>query len=240
MKKFDCILVNGDSYSALDPDHLVYSQYLGQQLGIPVINKAFVGTNNQRIIRSTLESIDDLKQYKNPLVIIGWSFIRRIEVWYYGDKDMTSYMPDRIAKAPEVVQPRFLTLEWLLKNNAATLEEKMLVKEFDNVHKELTDFYTNLYMLSTTLKFHGIDYFFFSAAKNTDCNISAFPYVTSLTQVTRCRDDAKMFNLHEFCIEEWATINDPECKPVTKHLSGRGHKKFTEFLWNKIQLAYKE
>ena len=92
MTKFDCIFINGDSYSAekgylcLADKDKVYGNFLSRILNIPVKNVAIPGSSNDRILRSSIEYINDLKQqYQNPLVIIGWSFIRRIEVWYYGD-----------------------------------------------------------------------------------------------------------------------------------------------------------
>jgi hypothetical protein len=33
---------------------------------------------------------------------------------------------------------------------------------------------------------------------------------------------------------QWAKENDPECHPVTGHLSEDGHKKFSNFILNNV------
>ena len=58
---FDCILINGDSYSA-KTNQRVYGDFLQEQLGLPVYNIAQQGSNNQRIIRSTLENLHHYKK----------------------------------------------------------------------------------------------------------------------------------------------------------------------------------
>ena len=66
----DLILVNGDSYS-VGKKHQSYADFLGLALDLPVYNLSVAGSNNDRIVRSTIEkTIDLLNQGKNPLVII--------------------------------------------------------------------------------------------------------------------------------------------------------------------------
>lgn len=240
---FDCIYINGDSFSASNKEHLVYGDYLSEKLSIPVVNQAVIGTNNDRITRSTIEHIGDLKQYRNPLIIVGWSYIRRQEVWYYGEDEhiIKKYVPDQDNKLhiDDIKQPRLLTLEWLIKTGKIREQEKYYIKDYNEVHKELVDFYTNLYMFAHTLQFHGLSYFIFSAAKNTDCGVENFPYINSLSHVDWCKHNPKIWRLHDFSIPEWAEKNDPNCDPVTKHLSQEGHRKFADLIWDNIQLAYK-
>jgi hypothetical protein len=230
---FDCVLINGDSYSAKNNNHRVYSDFLQEQLEIPVYNIAKSGSNNQRIIRSTLEN---LHHYKNPLVLIGWSFIRRIEVWYYGSKQsVLARIPDVDLSTDSSKHPKFVTLDMLINENEATLEQKCLINDDLFVHKQLTDFYTNLHMFAHTLESMHIPYKFFSAAKNTDLPINCFPYIESLQQVQWCANNKHFYHLHDFCILDWAKENDPDCHLVTGHLSENGHKKFTSLLKEIIQ-----
>ena len=225
-------MINGDSYSAKTHKHKVYADFLQQQLDIPVYNHSWVGANNQRIIRSTLEHVS---QYKNPLVLIGWSFIRRIEIWYYGEKkSILNRIPDQNQKIDESKQPRFITLDLLLTENEATLEQKCLVNEDLFVHKQLTDFYTSLYMFAHTLESMNIKYKFFSAAKNTDTPINCFPYIQSLNQVQWCTQNKNFYKLHDFCILNWAKEHDPDAHPVTGHLSENGHAQFANFLLDNL------
>jgi hypothetical protein len=231
--KYDCIFINGDSYSAKKPEHLVYGDFISQELGIPVKNFAVPGSNNQRILRSSIEYLNDIKsQYQNPLVIIGWSFIRRLEVWYYGNNQrLINQVPDNRSDSPE---SRFISLQRVINAGEATLEQKALINEDLFVHKQLMDFYTNLYMFAHMLESQNLNYVFFSAAKNTDCPIHCFPYIEFLQQVNWVANNPSIFKLHDFCIMQWAKENDPECDPVTGHLSENGHKKFSHFILNNL------
>jgi len=232
---YDAILINGDSYSASDGDK-VYGNFLGEMLNIPVKNIARAGSNNQRIVRSTIEEINNFKQqYKNPLVLIGWSFIRRLEVWYYGNHPkVLRRIPDRSDAVEEHLQPRLITLDILLKEKEATLEQKCLINEDLFVHKQLVDFYTNLFMLAHFLESMSVEYFFFSAAKNTEIPTNSFPYIDNLQQVKWCQQNKNMYKLHDFCVLDWAKVNDKDCKP-TGHLSLAGHEQFAKLMINMIK-----
>jgi hypothetical protein len=229
MSNFDCIFINGDSYSAPKQNDKVYADFLADRMKIPVINLAISGSNNDRITRSSIESIEQLKtQYRNPLIIIGWSFIRRLEVWYYGNK-LT--VLDRV---PDSDQSRFITLDHLINANEATVEQKCLVNGDFFIHKQLMNFYTNLYTFAHTLESQNLSYIFFSGAKNTDCSINCFPYIESLSQVQWVANNKKIYKLHEFCIMHWAKENDPDSRPDTGHLSTAGHEQFAQFILNNM------
>jgi hypothetical protein len=225
---YDCILINGDSYSAPSKDK-VYGEFLSEHFSIPVKNFALQGSNNQRILRSSIEYLQQISsEYQNPLVIIGWSFIRRLEVWYYGNNQkLLNQMPDS-------VDSRFVTLDRVIGAGEATLEQKALINEDLFVHKQLMDFYTNLYMFAHLLEARNLSYVFFSAARNTDCPIHCFPYIDSLEQVKWVNNNPNIFKLHEFCVMNWAIENDPDCHPVTGHLSESGHKEFADFILNNM------
>jgi len=229
---YDCIFVNGDSYS--DPiSGKSYGDFLAEHFGVPVENFACRGSNNDRILRSTIEYISSIRQkYKNPLVIIGWSFIRRIEVWYYGDYQKIIQM------IPDSDQSRLITLDHIFYEGQATVEQKALINSDINIHKQLTDFYTKLYLFGHLVESLHCDYLCFSAAKNTDCPIDCFPYINSLDQVQWVAKNKNFYKLHNFCIQDWAFKNDEGCEPKTGHLSESGHKKFSKYiLRNMLQSA---
>lgn len=227
---FDCVVVNGDSYSA-KINHRVYSDFLAKQSDIPVINIARRGSNNDRIRRTSIEKLLEIKdKYKNPLLIVGWSFIRRIEVWYYGNHPQVIHaIPDRENKESHR-EPRFLTLNVLASMNQATLEQKCLIDEDLFVHKQLTDFYTSLYMFAHTVESLGAKLFCFSAAKNIEIPVNCFPYIESLHQVQWCQAQNNIHQLHQFCIKQWAEQHNPMRNMVTGHLSESGHQRFADEL----------
>ncbi len=225
---FDCVFINGDSYSAKDTANWVYGDWVAKELGVPVINIASLGCNNDRIVRSSVETLSCLG-YQNPLVIIGWSFIRRIEVWYSGNNpELLKFISDKHAEEHKTA--KLITLDWLLKYNEATLEQKMLILQDSQIPKRLVDFYTSVFMFSNWLKSKNYTYFMFSAARNNELPVENFPAVKNMHLVDQVTKDKNIFNLHEFYIEDWARKNDPECDPITGHLSARGHKDFAKHL----------
>jgi hypothetical protein len=228
--KFDCILVNGDSYSALpgNREGKVYADFLGEYFNVPSFNISARGSNNDRIVRSTIEHLEILikKNYK-PLVIIGWSFVRRIEVWYYGNKNVMLF--DQVNE--EHLNPKFTTLDFIINSGAASFEEKAMLPDDSHIHKRLTDFYTQNFLLSNYFENKDIPYFFFSGARNTDSTTHCFPWLDNMYQVAQVKQNKNIHNLHDFCIANWAFENDPDCAS-TGHLSENGHRNFSKILVN--------
>jgi hypothetical protein len=221
------LLVNGDSYSE-SCEFPVYADYLSDHWNIPLVNLAIAGSNNDRICRSTVEHIEkqDLSVSK-PFVIIGWSFIRRLEVWYYGEnKKILKRIPD---KEDSSVYNRFVTLDFLLPDDA-TLEQKCLLQEDLFVHKQLMEFYTKIFFLATYLESKNIGYLFFSGAKNSEVPMNCFPSLEKMSLIQNVMQNNKIYNLHDFYIMDYAFKNDPDCEPDTGHLSKSGHKKFAQYI----------
>lgn len=77
------LYVNGDSHTAevYGPSGKTATEILAAVFGLEYQNHAFPGGSNQRIIRTTLESLSTLNP-KDSLLIIGWSSFERTE-WYY-------------------------------------------------------------------------------------------------------------------------------------------------------------
>jgi len=235
---YDCIIVSGDSYSALHmhTKDMVYSDYISQRLDIPVFNIAKPGSSNDRIMRSLVEkTLEMLPRYKSILVLVALSFIRRREVWYYGNSENIFFrMPDVSPDPADWPKNlRLVTLDLLLKHNEATLEQKVLIDP-TQIHKQLVDFYTNIFLTSQFLKNNNIDYRFFSGADNSDANINCFPAIENLQLVQAVIKDPKIFQLGNFSIQSWAKSNDPEHSPTTAHLSPQGHENFSKLVIERI------
>lgn len=228
--KYDCILVNGDSYTAKSKffHDKTYSDFLSEKLGIPVKNVAVRGSSNNRLTRSSIEYIHELREnHQTPLVLIGWSFVHRIEVWYEGTKkEILNTIPD-IEINPK---SKLITLDWMFEAKEATLEHKVLIEGYSRVQKPLTDFYTNLYMFGNLLESMNLKYCFFSAADNSQNSVHYWPHVHTQKHAQWVINNPNIFKLHEFSIFKWAKENDPECSPVSGHLSERGHEKFADFI----------
>jgi hypothetical protein len=229
---YDAILVNGDSYTARVTNP-VWADHLSRSMNKPLYNIAFPGSSNQRIVRSTIQQVHELQQ-KNirPLVIIGWSFVRRQEVWYYGTDHKINYMIPDTTLSPE---SKLITLDALLSHGLATVEQKALINSDQEVHKALTDFWTNVWLLSTSLQQLNLPYWFFSAADNTDCPTHCFPYVDKLSLVKHSQQDPCIWRLHEFSLQTWARQHDSGHDTTTGHLSDSGHELFAEVIQKQIE-----
>ncbi len=187
-------------------------------------------------MRSTIEYIEsDTMIGKNPLVIIGWSFIRRMEVWYYGESDdIKKRAPDNYARTT-ADRYRFITLDWILGTKEATdYHKNLLIDDPSYLHKIIVDFYTDIFLLSNYLKSKNINYLFFSGANNEECNPYWFQPATDLHMCYHVLNNDCIKPIHEFSIANWAKTHDKDCTE-TWHLSENGHKDFSKVIQELLQ-----
>ncbi len=227
MKNYDILVVNGDSYSAEFDSFPSYGKLIAKQMNIPFCNLAVVGSSNDRIVRSTLEYYESIKNnYKNPLFVIGWSFLHRIETWYCGHNAQV------LKRAPDNLS-RLVTVDWIPDNELSD-NIKSLITDITTVDKKIIDWYTNLYMLSNFFTKSDIDYWFFSAADNTSFDITTFGSFSTMKIVNHVMNNNRIFNLHNFCVSKWSAQHDSNRTPTTGHLSQFGHEKFSKFILDKL------
>lgn len=228
--KYDYLLINGDSYSA-SCDFPVWADYLSRLMGVPLINLAISGSNNKRILRSTIEQLEsDSMLGKKVMVVVGWSFLSRQEIWYSGnDKTLLSRAPDNTER-PTNSKLRFLTLDWILGTKDEQDHHKnLIIGQEDQLPKTVVDFYTDLFLLTSYLRSINADYFFFSAANNEKYNPYWLKPATDLHLCYHVLNDSRIKNLHDFSLSQWARDNDPLCES-TYHLSPTGHDRFGQLL----------
>lgn len=233
--RYDCILVNGDSYSAPNGNP-VWADFLAKKMAMPVTNLAVPGSNNKRILRSTIECLEsDNMLGKRPLVIIGWSFLSRQEIWYYGNKkEVLDRAPDNHNRDSQS-RLQFITLDWILGTKEATDYHKNLVIDTPNEkHKMIVDFYTDLFLITQYLKAKNLDYFFFSSGFQEECNPYWFRPATDLHLCYQVLNNPAIKNFSDFSLAKWSKENDPNCSQPTWHLSTTGHEKFSQFLKDSI------
>jgi len=241
MKHCDLLLINGDSYSAYDPSTKVYGEHIANKWQVPIDNLARAGSNNDRILRSTVEAvIQHQSSGRHPFVIVGLSFVRRQEVWLTDMAPHEHYLVKE--KYPEIRQDieilPVVTLD-KVKNHPRHKERfKHLVMEDFYVHKKLLDLYMSLYLFQQLLLARDIPYFIFSAARNTDCPINCFPAISHLASVKSVTLDPAIYGLHEHCVMHWAQANDPDHARETGHLSPGGHVSYGQWLQTKMEEIY--
>jgi hypothetical protein len=230
---YDCLLVNGDSYSASYQNFKVWPEYLASALNVELFNKSVMGSSNDRILRSSIEYTNQLlENNRRPLVVVAWSFIDRIETWYNGsDEEIVAQAPDQWSSLYEE-QIRLVTVDWL-----------DYVPDYVKYHtvsdgfydKAMVDFYLDNYLFSEFLDKHQLQYRFFSAAKNTHDPAESIG-LRGLNIIKKVTNNNCINNLHEFSIQQWAFQNDPFHKPVSGHLSESGHKQFADVIKDKLTL----
>jgi hypothetical protein len=232
---FDYLLVNGDSYSAEINGQKAYAHHLANRFNLPYNNISVVGSNNDRILRTTIEKVIELKQQgKKLLVVIGWSFVHRIEVWYHGNHPLVlEKIPDPVPGRPEHAQSKLITLDHVINHGDASLEHKSMLVDQRYAHKQIVDFYTKIYLLSEFFNGHSVDYFFFAAADHENYNVNSFPFISDLNLVKNVLENHKI-DLSGFSIPAWAKKHDSAANPNTGHLSNQGHKEFGDFLYSLI------
>lgn len=221
------LYVNGDSYTAKLYEWDTYSTVLGKNLGIPSVNKAIHGSSNDRITRSTLEDcIAYLNQGIKPFVVLAYSFVSREEVWSEtASKHLVAkYNPDNSGL--------LVTLDWLLqeKGQGLTTEEKNRFIDL-NINKQMTDFYTSVYLMANTLENIGIDYFIFSGADNSDYKELNWDYLQTLQMYNKVTNNKNIADLHDLSISGWAKKNNVPTQSTGHLLSGKEHELFGNYLY---------
>ena len=230
---YDCLLVNGDSYSASNQNFKVWPEYLASTLNVELFNKSVAGSSNDRILRSSIEYTNQLlESNRRPLVLIGWSFIDRVETWYNGSNEkIVARAPDQWSTLYEE-QLRFVTVNWLDRVPDYIKYHTVSDGFYDKV---MVDFYTDNYLFSELLDKHQLKYRFFSAAKNVH-NPTESTGLRGLEIIQKVNNNKCINNLHEFSLQQWAFQNDPYHTPATGHLSESGHKQFADVIKDKLKL----
>jgi hypothetical protein len=220
------------SYSAKQAD-VVYSDVLADHFGLPAVNIARAGSNNDRIFRSTVEAVLDCLQHgRLPFVIMAMSFVRRQEVWVT-DLDSVHLAQVKESFPPQESHHLILpttTLERVIDRDPWKQRFQSLVVEDFFVHKKLLDFYQNLFLFTSFLKLHKVPYLIFSGAKNDDCPIECFPAIRNLQLVESVKKDPWILDIHDHSIMKWAKANDQDCDSKTGHLSQKGHRMYGQWL----------
>ena len=222
---YDFYYFNGDSYSAEEQNKKSWVQDFIKLSEIPqekCFNHAIHGSSNHKIIRNSIESLSDLKkQYKSIFCIIGFSFVHRDELW--DDK-----------------RKKLETLDAFLDRENIP-EELKFKYHLQNINHQMVHFYTNLFMFVNLLEKWNIDYFIFSAANNSDFGTLNWDYLKSLGVYDKITSNPKIYNLHEFYIQDWALKNNINVKEKTFHLcDDNGYRLFAEEIKTKIEnLNYK-
>lgn len=212
----DFFYFNGDSYSASQPDGCWVDSFT-KNLNVNHLNEAQAGASNSRIFRSCIETLIKIKnEYKNPIAIIGLSFVSRDEIW-------------------DPTLNQLVTLDKLLNDNKIS-EELKLKLHFLDINHQMVHFYTNLYMFVNLLEKWEINYFIFSAADNSDFGTLNWDHLKQFHIYKAITNNPKIYQLHNFFVKKWAQENNIATK-ITGHLKDQiGYQKFANFISSNLQI----
>ena len=120
----DCLYINGDSWAYgselrnqsrlditndFDPVHDKYRRQhnwaglLGRQLNLPIINNSWAGGSNQRIMRTTLSDLTNLKREgRKPFAVIAWTQMQRFELYDAKNEHWHEFVGPAAANNPKI------------------------------------------------------------------------------------------------------------------------------------------
>ena len=196
-----------------------YASLLANKLNCELVDNSMCGASNERILRTTLDYLQDPKtDLENLIVVIGWSGISRTEIYDNGWDTITPTMMGTDKRAIEYYQwiqseqqdnlkfyNQVLLLQlWLEKHNVKYFmfridsgQVKMVVKDGSN--REVSDGYDTTHLSQQQIK---------------DINLKTFPSYISNTLTFR----------------EYGIQNGGGLKPKG-HPDEKSHELFTEYLY---------
>lgn len=219
---FDYIYVNGDSYSETHKEFSVYSDFLGQHFQCPVVNHAIAGSCNDRILRSSLNHL--LTTDKKPLVVVGWSFITREEIWL----DNVSSYQHRIK---DYHGSQFVTSDWIDMRQMSLQERDTIIDQ--HINKQVVHFYTKLLLFTNFLEKLAIPYLMFSAANNRDWRKLNITSLSNVPLYQHIVNNSRILPFNSFCFRTFAEQNQIETL-ATYHFLESGHRIFSKYLYDLI------
>lgn len=182
------VYVNGCSYASIS-DGLRYSDALAQSLNCEVINAGIPGSCNDRILRTSLRDLIDLKhQHKDIVAVISLTFLIRSEVWEpnRNNNDSWSNTGDGDFHSLQLTEDK----SWFTNpDKASHLDQRY--KEYAvnwlnwyNVEAEITKLLQNLVLFSNWCENNGVDYLIFSGPTQEAIDFDA-PFVRPFYQSVR-------------------------------------------------------
>jgi hypothetical protein len=142
-----------------------WASYLAKKLSVEVTNGSIGGGSNARIVRTTSDFLQKYpkEEYKNLLMIIGWTTVERNEIFI----NRQDY-PDRYYafNAAQKFSDQFNTdvsSEVSRFNGVVNMYQKGYVTNVQNNEMNITNYFIQLTLMKNLLENLGIKYMFFNA-----------------------------------------------------------------------------
>jgi hypothetical protein len=219
---------NSDSYGVVS-DGKVYSEFIAKKLNVELINRGRGGTCNERIFRTTVRDILELKKTnKEILVLISIATLWRYETWVgknkFPDDNDGHFFSFQIGAIED-------------SNNYHDNSVKTFAKEWylqSNYEALMTNLYYKLILLTNFLKSNNCKYLIWSGPtgifKEIDYNT---PFIKNFDEILQ--EDKNIipflnFNFCDWCLNQKFVPIDYDQFGIYGHHGESAHQAFADFL----------
>ena len=247
---FDLIYANGDSYlyKSADRDHKTKTveNYLADKLDIKLIRQnTKEGSSNERICRTTIRDILDIKQrfpQANILSIIGFTFTSRRDLWYMHWDNITvdQYDPsDGMYISHEFDQSEWIKevlIKRFAKRNNFQMAKILKANEEFNTY-EPSMFLSSALSLHGYLKSKGVTSIMFSAPP---IEINALQGKNMTILLNEMRNDPYIIDFFDFNMTDYLESKGHEPYDFEKygrlgHHGPAAHEEFANYIYDKYK-----
>lgn len=217
---------NSDSYGVVS-DGKVYSDFIAERLDATLINSGRSGACNQRILRTTVRDLIDLKkQHEDVLVLVGLAPMHRYEYWA------------KINKYPEDNDGHFVSFQigsLTDPNNFYDNDIKNFAKEWflqSDYEGIVTNLYYELTLLVNFLESNNFKYLIWSGPRELYNEIDTqSPFLKNFYQETKEKIiDFNKFSFCRYCLDQGFVPIDHEKYDNHGHHGESAHESFADYL----------
>jgi hypothetical protein len=218
--------VNGDSHTAGSysphPVSNPFAKHLAHRLNLQYTNLSLAGGSNQRIIRTTIESLPNLDS-SETLLLIGWSSWERTE-WYWNNEWHA------ICGDPGYTIPEFARARWQLHADHSKNQFTDKVSDHDLWTKSKEQEHA-IWAFHRLLQNLGYKFLFFIGCLNTfrwqstNESTSRLPWIPG----TWAHDPYESTGFSKFCIDRGHIEDD------YGHFGQKAHDDWTDYLLPQLE-----
>ncbi len=161
------VLADGLKIPLFTDERLLYTwgSVLGKKLGVNITNGSIGGGSNARIVRTTCDFLQQYptEEYKNLLVILGWTTVERNEIFINRDGYSEKYYAFNAAQKFSDQFNKDVSPDINRFNNTINVYQRGYVTNVQNNEMNITSYFTQLTLMKNLLDNLKIKYIFFNA-----------------------------------------------------------------------------
>lgn len=241
------VYVNGDSYMRASTGKRT-SDFLGEYLQVKNINKSISGSSNDRILRTSLRDLINLRKLYsgNITTVINLSFIHRKSFWDpFGQEEKWKNSDDGEFASYQLMIGNNWFEKFHTKNKLETnapIHLNKFIREhirFFDPEAEFTNLFQQLILFSSWCRENNIQYIIFSGPVQEDRIDTQAPFIEPF--YTTIIQDKNILDIFEFsfcnyCFEQGFIGFDYEEFGKNSHQTEEAHARFAKFLVENFNL----